>query len=72
MAKNKGNQLGMCCEIWDLNAKSVNDAFPLLWVDEGFSRLGNAKSYTALYMASAFSEITSRPGKRIKQISLVK
>ena len=56
----------MCCDFRNLNAQTVKDAFPLPRVDECFARLGNAKLFTALDMASAFWQIPFCPGDEYK------
>ena len=66
MAKKKGNQLRMCCDFRNLNAQTVKDAFPLPRIDECFAKIGRARYFTCLDMASAFWQIPLRPGDEYK------
>ena len=66
LAKKKGNQLRMCCDFRNLNAQTVKDAFPLPRIDECFAKLGRARYFTCLDMASAFWQIPLRPGDEYK------
>ena len=66
MAKKKGNQLRMCCDFRNLNAQTIKDAFPLPRVDEYISRLGNAKFFTCIDLASAFWQVPLRQSDREK------
>ena len=39
MAQKKGNQLKFCCDFRYLNFVTVKDAYPILRIDESFSKL---------------------------------
>ena len=66
VAKKKGNQLGMCFDFRNLNAQTVKDAFPLPRIDECFAKLGRARYFTCLDMASAFWQIPLSSGDEYK------
>ena len=52
----------MCCDFWNWIAQTVKDAFSLRRIDECSAELGNARFFTTLDMASAFSQMGLRPG----------
>ena len=66
MAKKKGNQLRMCCDFRNLNAQTIKDAFPLPRVDNYSSRLGNARFFTCIDLASAFWQVHWRASDKEK------
>ena len=55
--KKKGGQWRMCVDFRDLNALTVDDAFPLPRVDVLLHRAGRATCFSSLDLASGFHQI---------------
>ena len=47
MAKKKVDQLRFCCDFRYLNSVMVKDAYPIPWIDESLSNLGDAIFYNS-------------------------
>ena len=54
MAKKKADQLRFCCDFQYQNSFTVKDAYPIPRINESLSKLGDAKFFTILVLASAF------------------
>ena len=52
MAKRR--QLRFCCDFRYLNVVTIQDAYPIIRIDESLSKLGDAKLFTTLDLGSAF------------------
>ena len=66
MVKKKNGELRFCCDFRPLNEVTIKDAYPLPRIDESVARLDNAKIYTSIDLAWAFSQIPVRKAGRHK------
>ena len=53
----KRGQLRFYCDFRYLNAVTIKDAYPIPRIDEGLSKLGDAKFFTTLDLGSAFWQV---------------
>ena len=60
MAIKKKGQPRFCCDFHYLNAVTIKDAYPISCIDEGLSKLGDAKFFTTMNLGSAFWQVPLR------------
>ena len=68
MAKNKGEELRLCCVFRYLNAMTIRDAHPKPRIDESLSNLGDAKFFASLDLGSAFWQVPLRKKDRERTV----
>lgn len=61
LVRKKDGPYRMCVDYRELNAHTVKDRYPLPLIDMQIDRLGKAKYYTSLDMASGFHQIPVHP-----------
>ena len=66
MRRRRGGQIRFCCDFCYLNAVAIKDAYPIPRIDEILSKLGDAKFFTTLDLASSLWQVPLRKQYREK------
>ena len=66
LVRKKDGSLRMCVDYRRLNAKTINDAFPLPRIQESFDALAGARFFSSIDFASGYHQIAMDPNDQSK------